>query len=114
LVLVCGNGQIDPNEECDGGFGCEKCRCNRFLGLVPSSPPTVNCKSHLTHFNFLYVLTLLSIVVIGVSATFSYVDPCPIHNGNCSSCIEFNCFFCSNSGECRNSEISSDCHSISP
>jgi len=39
--FICGNGQVDPGEECDGGFGCQGCRC--VSGTVPTSPPSISC-----------------------------------------------------------------------
>jgi len=38
----CGNGSMDPGEECDGGAGCTDCVCNS--GFEPTSPPSLDCQ----------------------------------------------------------------------
>lgn len=42
----CGNGRIDPGEECEGGAanGCNECLCLRDQGYAPNSPATPSCK----------------------------------------------------------------------
>eukprot|EP00727_Mastigamoeba_balamuthi_P014298 m51a1_g9491 hypothetical protein (1223) ;mRNA; r:639858-646689 len=33
---LCGNGRVDPWEQCDGGLGCDKCRCAAPWSCQPS------------------------------------------------------------------------------
>eukprot|EP00727_Mastigamoeba_balamuthi_P001115 m51a1_g1100 putative protein tyrosine kinase domain containing protein (520) ;mRNA; r:108183-110956 len=44
----CGNGRVDlttdPKEECDGGVGCEHCKCT--AGYYPKSPMRLDCEPH--------------------------------------------------------------------
>eukprot|EP00727_Mastigamoeba_balamuthi_P003679 m51a1_g13308 putative serine-threonine protein (433) ;mRNA; f:115-2487 len=44
----CGNGRVDrttdPKEECDGGLGCENCKCT--AGFYPGSPMRLDCQPH--------------------------------------------------------------------
>jgi len=38
----CGDGSIDPGEECDGGLGCMDCRCD--ADFEPMTPPSLDCQ----------------------------------------------------------------------
>ena len=38
----CGDGTIDPGEECEGGLGCSNCVCS--TGFEPMTPPSVDCR----------------------------------------------------------------------
>jgi hypothetical protein len=40
---ACGNGSIDPGEECDGGFGCTDCLCD--ANFEPTVPPSLDCQA---------------------------------------------------------------------
>jgi hypothetical protein len=48
---------------------------------------------------------------LGANTTFFYSDSCILHSGNCSECLEFNCIYCLNSSQCRNTRVSLDCNS---
>jgi tRNA A-37 threonylcarbamoyl transferase component Bud32 len=92
-TTLCGNGQINPGEECDGGVGCDStCHCDRLLGYVPYPTPSVNC----------------------TKASFTYFDSCELYNRSCSECINFNCLYCVNSSICQSQRISLDCQTICP
>jgi hypothetical protein len=54
----------------------------------------------------------LTFFFLGQNNTFSYYDACPLHNGNCSECIVFNCLFCSNSSKCSKSRDTQDCECL--
>lgn len=41
--INCGDGKIESPEECDGGAGCEKCKC--AAGYTKNTPLTAGCKS---------------------------------------------------------------------
>ncbi len=38
----CGNGGLDPGEECDGGLGCTDCFCD--AGFTPTTPLSLDCQ----------------------------------------------------------------------
>ncbi len=38
---TCGNGVVNPDEECDGGLGCTDCLCD--AGFEPTDPPSLDC-----------------------------------------------------------------------
>jgi len=38
---TCGDGIVQPWEMCDGGIGCDKCRCS---SLPMTNPPSVDCQ----------------------------------------------------------------------
>jgi hypothetical protein len=39
---TCGNGSLDPDEECDGGVGCTDCLCD--ADFEPTAPPSLDCQ----------------------------------------------------------------------
>ena len=39
---VCGNGNLDAGEECDGGLGCTDCLCD--TDFEPTAPPSLDCQ----------------------------------------------------------------------
>ncbi len=39
---ICGNGNLDPGEECDGGIGCTDCLCDP--DFEPTDPPSLDCQ----------------------------------------------------------------------
>ena len=42
LFPDCGNGSIDPCEECDAGVGCTDCLC--VTDFEPTAPPSLDCQ----------------------------------------------------------------------
>ena len=42
MTPTCGNGSIDPGEECDGGLGCTDCLCD--ADFEPTAPPSLDCQ----------------------------------------------------------------------
>jgi len=43
-AAFCGNGRVDPGEDCDGGFGCKMKQCQCGGDAKPFNPPQPGCQ----------------------------------------------------------------------
>jgi tRNA A-37 threonylcarbamoyl transferase component Bud32 len=130
----CGNGQVNPGEQCDGGFRClPNCTCAPGFGPTPNvslgcvtacgngridpgeeCDGGIGCDSSCLCNRTLGYVPNSPPTVNCLNMSFAYSDSCVLHNGNCSDCTSFNCLFCSNSSECHNARLSPDCQTFCP